>query len=52
MDTLKNYFKYRCHVTMCGIRNVHFMGTLEDWKLLHNKTQKLKSFTIVSDEFC
>lgn len=45
MDTFKNYFEYRCFITRCGIRNVHFMGTLEDWNLLYQKTENLKKFT-------
>ncbi|CAF3197819.1 unnamed protein product [Rotaria sp. Silwood2] len=37
---------------MCGIRNVHFMGTSEDWKLLRYKTTKLKNFTVPNrDDF-
>ncbi|CAF1252400.1 unnamed protein product [Adineta steineri] len=45
MDTFQKYFEYECYVTKCGIRNVHFMGTLDDWKLLRRKTQELKKFT-------
>ncbi|CAF4513356.1 unnamed protein product, partial [Rotaria sp. Silwood2] len=45
MDIFKKYFEYEYYITMCGIRNVHFMGTLEDWKLLRNKTAKLKNLT-------
>lgn len=45
MDTLKKYFKYHVCLTLCGIRRVHFMGTLDDWKLLRRKTEQLKSFT-------
>ena len=44
MDTFKQYFEYRCCI-LCGIRNVHFMGTLEDWNLLRSKTAQLKNFT-------
>ncbi|CAF3915086.1 unnamed protein product [Rotaria sordida] len=45
MDTFKQYFEYRCVITKCGIRNVHFMGTLDDWKLLRHKTEQLQNFT-------
>ncbi|CAF2861284.1 unnamed protein product [Rotaria sp. Silwood2] len=45
MDTFKNYFEYRCFITRCGIRRIHFMGTLEDWKVLRQKAEKLKNFT-------
>ena len=44
MDTFKQYFDYECCIT-CGIRNVHFMGILKDWKRLRSKTAKLKNFT-------
>jgi len=46
MSTCEKYFKYDYLMTMCGIRNVHFMGTLDDWKLLRQKTEQLKSFAI------
>jgi hypothetical protein len=45
MDTFKQYFEYRCMMTKCGIRNVHFMGTLDDWQLLRRKTEQLQNFT-------
>jgi len=46
MDTFQKYFEYECYMTRCGIRNVHFMGTLDDWKLLHQKTKELKKFSM------
>jgi hypothetical protein len=45
MDTFQKYFEYECYMTSCGIRNVHFMGTLDDWKLLRQKTEELKKFS-------
>jgi hypothetical protein len=45
MDTFKQYFEYHCMISKCGIRNVHFMGTLDDWKLLRRKTEQLQIFT-------
>ncbi len=48
MSTFKKYFDYDYYMTMCGIRNVHFMGTLDDWKLLRQKTEQLKNFTMSS----
>ncbi len=45
MDTFQKYFEYECYMTRCGIRNVHFMGTLDDWKLLRQKTEELKKFS-------
>ena len=29
----------------CCIRNVHFLGKLDDWNLLRRKTENLKCFT-------
>lgn len=49
MSTFQKYFEYRCYITRCGIRNVHFKGTLDDWNNLRNKTEDLKKFT-VSDQ--
>ncbi len=49
MSTFKRYFDYDFLMTMCGIRDVHFMGTLDDWKLLREKTEQLKSFAITSN---
>ncbi len=46
MDTFQKYFEYECYMTLCGIRNVHFMGTLDDWKVLRQKTEELKKFTV------
>jgi hypothetical protein len=31
---------------MCGIQNVHFGGTLEDWKSVLNKTKSLVEFDL------
>jgi hypothetical protein len=50
MTTFKNYFDYVYSVSSCGIRNVHFLGTLDDWKLLHEKTSQLQSFTTPRDK--
>ncbi|CAF1136976.1 unnamed protein product [Rotaria magnacalcarata] len=50
MDTFKNYFEYRCQIARCGIRNVHFMGTSDDWHLLHRKIKNLKSFTTSTND--
>ncbi len=45
MDTFQKYFEYKCYMTRCGIRNVHFLGTLDDWKLVRHKTEELKKFS-------
>ncbi|UJR16604.1 hypothetical protein I4U23_003504 [Adineta vaga] len=44
MNTCQKYFDYECYITKCGIRNVHFLGTLDDWKLLRKKIRDLKNY--------
>jgi hypothetical protein len=51
MNTFKNYFDYGLMMTMCGIRKVHFLGTIEDWLLLRQKTEQLQAFTTTGDAF-
>jgi hypothetical protein len=51
MNTFKKYFDYGLCMTMCGIRKVHFMGTLDDWLLLRKKAAQLQSFTTPKDDF-
>jgi hypothetical protein len=48
MHTFKKYFDYEHLECGCGIRNVHFMGTIDDWILLRKKTEELKLFTVPS----
>ncbi|CAF1644968.1 unnamed protein product [Adineta ricciae] len=50
MHTFKKYFDYTQFVCGCGIRNVHFKGTLQDWELLREKTENLKKFTLPSSQ--
>ncbi|CAF0828858.1 unnamed protein product [Adineta steineri] len=38
-------------MTLCGIRKVHFLGTIDDWLLLRQKTEQLQTFTTPEDEF-
>jgi hypothetical protein len=45
MDSCKLYFDYERFIPMCGINNVHFMGTLDDWGKLYEKILHLKSFS-------
>jgi hypothetical protein len=33
-------------MTKWEVRNVHFIGMLNDWKLIHRKIEELKHFTI------
>ncbi|CAF1260523.1 unnamed protein product, partial [Adineta steineri] len=51
MNTFKKYFDYGLFMIMCGIRKVHFLGTLDDWLLLRQKTTQLQAFTTPNDEF-
>ena len=51
MSTFKKCFHYTYSINSCGIRNVHFMGSLDDWILLRDKTNQLRLFTIENDEF-
>jgi hypothetical protein len=51
MGTFRNYFDYGLMMTLCGIRKVHFLGTLDDWLLLRRKTEQLQGFTTPKDDF-
>jgi hypothetical protein len=46
MNTFQKYFKYGRCIPLCGIQNVHFGGTLSDWKSVLAKTQALTEFDI------
>lgn len=46
MDTMKTYFDYGRCIPCCGIRNLMFMGTLEDWLLLQTKILELGAYAI------
>ncbi len=37
MDTFQKYFTYKLIGAACGIRDVKFMGTVEDWRKLLTK---------------
>jgi hypothetical protein len=51
MSTFKKCFNYIYAINSCGIRNVHFMGTLNDWILLREKANQLQLFTLENDDF-
>ncbi|CAF0891196.1 unnamed protein product [Didymodactylos carnosus] len=51
MDTFQAYFSYGRCIPGCGIRAVHFEGTLDDWHLLKNKTEQLKMYTKKCDKY-
>ncbi len=46
MDSFKKYFDYGRCIPMCGIKNVHFMGTLGDWESLLDRTTKLEKYAV------
>lgn len=48
MHTFEKYVEYMLSHVGCGIRNVHFLGTLADWQLLRSKAERLKDFTMPS----
>jgi len=51
MSTFKKCFDYTYSINSCGIRNVHFMGTLNDWILLRDKAYQLRLFDTEKDDF-
>ncbi len=51
MSTFKKCFDYTYSINSCGIRNVDFMGTLNDWILLREKVNQLQLFTLENDDF-
>ena len=64
MATLQSYFDYRCCI-MCGLPSITLLGSVDDWKLLRSKIDRLLEFdtkdglmkkwlellTVVLDEF-
>lgn len=50
MDTFKKYFTFGRSIPMCGIKNLRFAGTLEDWQNLLVKFKRLKTYGLVPDE--
>jgi hypothetical protein len=44
MDTFKQYFSYGRCIPCCGIRNVKFMGNVDDWKNLRKKAENISNF--------
>eukprot|EP00971_Amphidinium_carterae_P336581 6473021-Amphidinium_carterae.2 len=45
MCTLQNYFEYVCCLK-CGIPKVTLLGTVEDWKMLREKAEKLLHYDL------
>ena len=64
MATLQGYFEYKCCL-ICGLPSITLLGTVDDWKLLRSKVDRLLEFdtkdglmkkwlellTVVLDEF-
>lgn len=46
MDSFQKYFDYGRCIPMCGIRNVNFGGTLDDWYLIVDKLNKLAAYDV------
>lgn len=46
MDTFKSYFDYGRCIPCCGIRNLMFMGTLDDWKNLQEKVDQIRCYSV------
>jgi hypothetical protein len=46
MNTYKQFFQYTAVCGLCGIQNVHFGGTLEDWKRVQVKTEALVDYDV------
>jgi hypothetical protein len=46
MNTTKHYFNYCRVIPMCGIRNVLFEGTPDDWQLLQHKINDIKKYAV------
>jgi len=44
MDSFQKYFSYGRCIPCCGIRNVHFLGSLDDWLSLRKKADDICSF--------
>ena len=47
MSTLQAYFEYHC-MLMCGIPTVTLEGTIDDWRLLRQKIDRLPQYNISS----
>jgi len=46
MDTFKTYFDYGRLIPMCGLRNLMFMGTLDDWTQIQTKLNLLETYAV------
>ncbi len=46
MDTFKQYFSYGRCIPCCGIRNVYFAGSYDDWTKVLEKLKKLEKYAV------
>lgn len=46
MNTFQKYFSYGRCIPMCGIQQVHFGGTLQDWQTLRLKLEHLREYDV------
>lgn len=46
MDSFKQYFKYNRCIPLCGIRNVCFTGSLEDWQSIIQRARSLMKYDV------
>ena len=46
MNSFKKYFKYTRGICCCGINNIYFEGTLDDWTNIISKTETLKKYDV------
>lgn len=46
MATLQKYFDYSLSLILCGIPEVTILGTVDDWRQIRQRVEKLKQFEI------
>lgn len=46
MNVYKKYFDFERCIPECGIQNVHFGGTLDDWQKLREKIQVFNTYDV------
>lgn len=49
MDSFKKYFSYGRMICGCGITDVKFMGTLQDYELILDHLKSLEEFVVVPE---
>ena len=46
MNSFKKYFSYGRRILACGINNIYFDGTREDWVKVHKKLINLRQYDV------